>query len=214
MSKFYKTTCVSATGFRRQAVREVSFVPDNNLSETEDANVPVEDELALFDQEKNFIDEMFEDVVDEIETSDSDTSESSYHEEDDNTDYDELGDVPVERKTQSGNKNEKNKNEVKWKKCNPEEVNAQFNGPSFPDPPENYLDPKKYFDMFFNNEQTDQLVFSANFWKEYTNQYSRNGTISWYNGPNGNRKIPHIQDVLVSRNKNSVNCRCYEHKSA
>ena len=160
VSKFCKTTCVSATGFRRQAVREASFV-------TDEANVTEEDELALFDQEKNLIDEMFEDVVDEIEgeTSDSDTSESSYHEEDESTDYDELGDVPIERKTQSGNKNKENKNEVKWKKCNSEEVNAQFNGPPFPDPPENDLDPKKYFDMFFNNELIETI-------SEQTNLYS------------------------------------------
>ena len=60
--------------------------------------------LLYLIKKKNLIDEMFEDVVDEIEgeTSDSDTSESSYQEQDDSTDYDELGDVPVERKTQSG----------------------------------------------------------------------------------------------------------------
>ena len=116
VSKFCKTTCVSATGFRRQAVREASFVPDNNLSETDEANKTEEDELALFDQEKNLIDEMFEDVVDEIETSDLDTSESSYHEEDDSTDYDELGDVPIERKTQYGNKNKKKQEQGKMEK--------------------------------------------------------------------------------------------------
>ena len=61
VSKFYKTTKPSTSGIGSQTVREASFVPDNDLSETEDTGVDVEDELTLYDQEKRYVDEMFED---------------------------------------------------------------------------------------------------------------------------------------------------------
>jgi hypothetical protein len=65
VSKFYKTTHLSS-GFNNQAVQEATFVPGDNSSEADDITpLPKEDEIALLDQEKNFIDEMFERVVDE-----------------------------------------------------------------------------------------------------------------------------------------------------
>ena len=95
VSKFYKTTCLSS-GFNNQAVQEATFVPGDNFSEADDITpLPEEDEITLLGQEKNFIDEMCEGVVDEVD------GESS---EDDNTDSHESSDAPEQSKTQSGNK--------------------------------------------------------------------------------------------------------------
>lgn len=172
VSKFYKTTKPSTSGIGSQTVREASFVPDNDLSETEDTGVDVEDELTLYDQEKRYVDEMFEDLADQIESesSDSDTSESSYGEEHESGDNDGESsdsdrDGPAQKK-QAGSKTKQNKkNDVRWRKSIPAEVNSQFNGPPFPDPPVDDLDPRKYFDMFFSSELIETI-------SEQTNLYS------------------------------------------
>ena len=166
VGKFYRT-CNDASGsrIRRQGVTENIFIPDSNLSETEeDIHDDGDDEISQFQKDLN-LEHMFEDKADKSDGkgSDSDISESSDDEEDVVSDYaEELSDAeddPVQEKIQprKKGKNKQSKNNIKWRKITPAEVDAKFEGPPFPDPPVHDLEPRNYFDMFFGHELIETI---------------------------------------------------------
>ena len=97
----------------------------------------------------------FGDYQIESESGVSDTSKSSYDEEHKSSDYDGEaiaydGEGSAPTNTQVRNKKEQNKeSNVKWRKSVSAEVNSQFHGPFFRNPPVNDLDPRKYFEKIF-----------------------------------------------------------------
>ena len=166
VGKFYRT-CNDASGsrIRRQGVTENIFIPDSNLSETEeDIHDDGDDEISQFQKDLN-LEDMFEDKSDKSDGkgSDSDISESSDDEEDVVSDYaEELSDAeddPVQEKIQprKKGKNKQSKNNIKWRKITPAEVDAKFEGPPFPDPLCMILNPGIILICFFGHELIETI---------------------------------------------------------
>ena len=169
VANFYKTK-ISTSGVGRESEQHAVYVPDAQLSDTED--LEEEEDAEILDVAKEDLTQSF-DSFEILETRVDDREDCSDESGEEGEGINESTDgiaatkkKEVEEKKGAGTGRKFNR---RWQKKEPPQINSSFLGPLFPPPPAEDLTPMQYFLQFFDKELISLIVAQTNLYSVQVN---------------------------------------------